>query len=92
MEADCGETDERGLRQWKGMVDCRLRRILFMADGGDHGVASMEGSGRGRKSYTLIWISGAGAWRILGSGTASLSTSGFQGRTVHQPCVDSQWA
>jgi hypothetical protein len=66
MEAACGETGEWGLRRWKGMVECRLRKILVMTGGGDHGVASMEGSGRGRKSYTLIWISGAGAWRILG--------------------------
>jgi hypothetical protein len=86
MEADCGETGERGSRRWKGMVECRLRRILVMAGGGDHGVASMEGSGRGWKSYTLIWISGAGAWRISGTGTTSLSTAGFRGRTVHHVC------
>jgi hypothetical protein len=44
-----------------------------MADGGDHDVASMEGSGRGRRNFRR------GAWRILGSGMEEFGIDGGEG-------------
>jgi hypothetical protein len=49
-----------------------------MADGGDHGVASMEGSGRGRMNFRR------GAWR--NSGERHRRRGRHCGRTVHHEC------
>lgn len=57
-----------------------------MADGGDHDVASMEGSGRGRRNFRR------GAWRILGSGMEEFGiddmiVDAYNNMIVGEPCT-----